>query len=128
VKRESIHDVLPEAQELSCDIGLRCSGGSALGEACSNGSIDDFRTLTLQLVVEYLLFNPNHVRQIHPAVRIRHGLVGPILPDHWTILLKEALKRATTRTAVQPNGNFILRSRVLRWEEPKVEFRSIGGI
>lgn len=108
LQSKGIHEILPEAQEFRRNTSLIRDIWSPLREASPNG-----------------LFYPNHVGEIYPCPRVRNRRKSSILPKKRPVLLQQTFKRAASRSAVEPDSDFVLGKRIRRWEVPEVKFSGL---
>lgn len=101
LEAKGLHKVLPEASELLSKFHL----------------ISDVRS-SLCVANTDRLFNPDHVGQVGPAVRVWSWCQSSSLPQEWSILGQQSTERATTRSTIQPDGNLVIRFWIVGWEEP----------
>lgn len=85
---EGLDEMFPEIIELVRDIELVADCGGARREASPGWLIDI-----------------DQVCQIGPRVWVPNGFVSSGLPEEGTIFLQQAIERAASRTAIEPDSN-----------------------
>jgi hypothetical protein len=108
---EGLNELLVEANELLAKLDLVDNIGCALSETNADR-----------------LLNPHHVGKVDPSVGVLHGSKSASLPCERTVLSEQATERAAARTAIEPNGDLLLRIRVGGREEPEEELARLIGV
>lgn len=88
---KSINEPLPEIVELIRNIDLILNGRRTRRKARTGW-----------------LINVNHIRQVVERIWVSHGLIDARLPQKGAMLLKQAVERAATGSAVEPDSDLFL--------------------